>query len=309
VVTVAKKNGDFSDVLLAMESIKDASETNPYLIVIGPGVYTLTESLRVKDFVSISGAGEESTEIAMATADRPTVVLGESGSGGLSTVSVENLTIRNSVSGARSCNAMIGGFLRTTISNVRLIAQGCSGVNVGAQDICGSIRFENVFIRATGATAVGLRTCALGGQIFLENMKISVFGESSSIGVSSSFTSINIKNSSINALGRGNIIGVLLEDVPEPSSVENSEILATSAGILYTNRNSNTSTGNDRLVTVRRSTVSGGSSSIFGDALSNFNVSQSTLIGSAGGDNNGALKTCVASDNGNGVALTEACLE
>ena len=61
VVTVAKKNGDFTDPVAAMNSITDAAADNPYLIVIAPGVYTLTETLAMKPHVSITGSGEDVT--------------------------------------------------------------------------------------------------------------------------------------------------------------------------------------------------------------------------------------------------------
>ena len=41
IITVAKNNGDFTNPIDAMNSISDASETNPYLIVIAPGVYDI----------------------------------------------------------------------------------------------------------------------------------------------------------------------------------------------------------------------------------------------------------------------------
>ena len=43
--TVAKANGDFTDPVAAVNSITDASATNPYLVVICPGVYTITQTL------------------------------------------------------------------------------------------------------------------------------------------------------------------------------------------------------------------------------------------------------------------------
>jgi hypothetical protein len=40
VVTVAKLSGKFTDPVAAVNSITDASENNPYFVVIGLGVYT-----------------------------------------------------------------------------------------------------------------------------------------------------------------------------------------------------------------------------------------------------------------------------
>ena len=63
IVTVAKRNGDFSNPLAAMASITDASASNPYLIVIAPGVYNLGGQLVMKEFVNIAGSGKEVTTL------------------------------------------------------------------------------------------------------------------------------------------------------------------------------------------------------------------------------------------------------
>lgn len=301
VVTVAKENGDFTDVLSAMASIQDANATNPYLIVIGPGKYALTESLQVKPFVSISGSGQDSTELAMVTPNRATLTLADD----ISSVSIGNLTVRNSVAGARSCTAVQDGFGDVNMSNVSLISTGCSISNVALSDVCGSSKYTNVSILASGQSATGIQSCALAGKIFMENMDIRVFGETSSFGVSSSFATFDIRDSSINVSGRGSVIGIRLQNIIGSSLIESTEINSGAIGIQLIENTTNVS----ELATmiVRRSTVSGESGSIFGDATAIFNVAQSTLIGPTGGANNTALKTCVASDNGSGVALTASC--
>lgn len=63
IVTVAKQNGDFSDPISAMNSIFDSGRDNPYLIVIAPGVYTMSESLKIRPYVSIVGSGSSTTII------------------------------------------------------------------------------------------------------------------------------------------------------------------------------------------------------------------------------------------------------
>ncbi len=63
VIKVAKIGGDFTDPVEAVGSISDASENNPYLVMIGPGVYTLTSNLILKPHISIAGAGEELTKL------------------------------------------------------------------------------------------------------------------------------------------------------------------------------------------------------------------------------------------------------
>jgi hypothetical protein len=64
VIVVAKSGGDFTDPIAAMNSITDASATNPYLVKIMPGVYDIGKGisgLHVKANVHIEGAGEDAT--------------------------------------------------------------------------------------------------------------------------------------------------------------------------------------------------------------------------------------------------------
>ncbi len=57
IITVAKANGNFTDPVAAVNSIGDASANNPYLVVIGPGVYTVTQPLEMNEHVDIIGSG------------------------------------------------------------------------------------------------------------------------------------------------------------------------------------------------------------------------------------------------------------
>ncbi len=61
VILVAKKGGDFTDVKAAMDSITDANETNRYLVYVGPGVYTVTETINLKPYVTLKGSGVNAT--------------------------------------------------------------------------------------------------------------------------------------------------------------------------------------------------------------------------------------------------------
>ena len=63
-VTVSASGGDFTSPVDAVNSILDASATNPYVVRIGPGVYDLgTTVLKMKPFVSVVGSGQSATFI------------------------------------------------------------------------------------------------------------------------------------------------------------------------------------------------------------------------------------------------------
>jgi len=61
VVIVAQSGGDFTTITAALDSITDASASNPYLIYVAPGVYI--ERVTMKQYVDIEGAGELTTKI------------------------------------------------------------------------------------------------------------------------------------------------------------------------------------------------------------------------------------------------------
>ncbi|HHD63479.1 MAG TPA: hypothetical protein ENK96_03735, partial [Desulfobulbaceae bacterium] len=100
IVTVAKADGKFTDPVAAVNSITDASENNPYLIVIGPGVYTLNQTLVMKPWVDICGSGENVTKltgaISSGTVENSAVVRG------WSDATLSDLTVINSGGGHHS---------------------------------------------------------------------------------------------------------------------------------------------------------------------------------------------------------------
>ncbi len=63
-ITVAKKGGDFSSVKSAVDSLSGTSETNRYVIEIGPGEFYEEEiDLSTKPYVSIVGSNIQTTQI------------------------------------------------------------------------------------------------------------------------------------------------------------------------------------------------------------------------------------------------------
>ena len=64
VIIVATSGGDYASPVDAMNSIADASESNPYLVKIMPGVYNIgSNSVQMKPYVDIEGSGENVTKI------------------------------------------------------------------------------------------------------------------------------------------------------------------------------------------------------------------------------------------------------
>lgn len=63
VVAVAKSGGQFTDVQAAIDSIGDAGADNPYLVYIGPGIYTVTGPVQLKTHMTVMGSGRNVTQI------------------------------------------------------------------------------------------------------------------------------------------------------------------------------------------------------------------------------------------------------
>lgn len=63
IVTVAKSGGDFTDIIRAIRSIRDASESKPYIVYLAPGVYNTTQTITLPAYISLIGSGTKATII------------------------------------------------------------------------------------------------------------------------------------------------------------------------------------------------------------------------------------------------------
>lgn len=125
VVVVAKSGGDFSDPIAAINSITDASGTNPYLVKIMPGVYDLgAGTLVMKEYVDVEGAGENAT------------VLTSSVSGGFFPVTA-------TVSGANNSELRL-----LTVTNTAL-----SGLGVAISNLNSSPKLTHLTAAVSGSPA------------------------------------------------------------------------------------------------------------------------------------------------------------
>lgn len=58
VITVSPQNGDFTNLDAAIAAVASkASVNNPFLIVVGPGVYSVSSTLKMVPYVNIKGSG------------------------------------------------------------------------------------------------------------------------------------------------------------------------------------------------------------------------------------------------------------
>jgi hypothetical protein len=170
IVTVAKQNGDFANPRDAVNSITDASEENPYLIVIAPGRYQVSSTINMKPYVSITGSGEKVTtiwgEIGTISATHSAILRGASNA------TLSNISIENDGPALNATFAIgivnVGDSLH--MNNVRVDAfggpQGASNIR-GVYNISSSlVMINNCVINAVGTGAIGLYN---GSPVLVQN--------------------------------------------------------------------------------------------------------------------------------------------
>jgi hypothetical protein len=272
IITVAKAGGKFTDPVAAVNSITDASASNPYLVVIAPGVYTIKSTLYMKEYVDIAGSGENVTKLTGAISlfdDWPTSAIIK----GANNTSLTSLTIENTGTSSYSI-ALYNGSSSLRVANVTATASG-SSANYGIfNSYASSTRMTNVTATATGAGMTS--NCGVYNYLSSPTMTgvtaTASGGTERNYGVYNSHSSPKMTNVNATASGGIKSYGVYNEYYSSP--------------------------------VIKRSTMDGGVDGLFTDEYSTANISQSTIImGISGGGTN----TCVACDNGNGTLLGDDC--
>jgi len=153
---VAKSGGDFTGIQAAFDSIGDAVADNPYLVLVGPGVYDVgSVGVTMKPYVSLAGSGSGITTIsgdpvgavlttAQGTLIRDLTIIAEGsdpqpGTGGSSNWSIALLNTSTDV----------------TVRDARLIANDGAGENTvdqawGVRNYGGDLTLLNVGVEAIG---------------------------------------------------------------------------------------------------------------------------------------------------------------
>jgi uncharacterized protein YodC (DUF2158 family) len=298
VVTVAKSGGKFTDPVAAVSSITDASENNPYLVVIAPGIYTLTQTLVMKPWVDITGSGENVTKLTGAISsgrvEESAIVRG------WSEAMLSDLTIVNVGGGHHSIAVYAYGSYIGDVKLQRITAIASGGsVNTGirnefsmpnmlqvtAKASGGSISYgvfngqsgSPTMTQVTAEASDGTFNCAIYnhyGCPFLTQVTANAQGGDYSFGIYNNSASI-FKFLRVSAKGLCGMSG---------------------KGYGLYNINSEMS--------VKRSTLLGSTRGLKVNDNKPVNVSQSTIIG---GVNNSTVIKCVACDDGNGNALDNSC--
>ena len=329
IVTVAKANGDFSDPVAAVSSINDASVNNPYLIIIAPGEYTLTEGINMKEFVSITGSGENVTVLKGAISSEnlgiASAIVQLS-----SNATLSNLTIKNTGGSTYSIGIYSDAWRSCSLENITITAMG-TAKNYGIYNRYGLNKITNVSIMVSGGnTGIGIFNSTPVRQTIISDVKIDVGVTEYSTGIVNDGASPTMNNVTITATGNSYSCGVFSTGSVSSPTMVNSSVTASGeaeaehvygirieewASFHMSNVSVSASGGvinyglfssYNSLSSIRRSTLSGDTYGLMqnGYDFGCSTVSQSTITNGVGGDGH---KSCVACDNGAGIALANDC--
>lgn len=164
VVRVAKSGGDYTSLADALSDITDSSDSNPYFVQIGPGIFSETNLSAIPEFVHVRGSGPSVTVIESSRT-------GSTQSNSAATIEMmnnsrlSNLTVRNSGTGVFGIALYLALTERTTIIDhvvAEAIGVGGTGhyavyLNDAEPTIQGSV------LRASGAIGFGTAVNAAVG--------------------------------------------------------------------------------------------------------------------------------------------------
>ncbi len=170
VVTVSASGADFTDPIAAIASITDAAADNPYLVVIGPGVYALTTTMTMKPYVSVAGSGQQVTKLMgevshvdsfymsflVVVADNTTLrdlTVVNTGDGGIATAiftEYSSSIIQDVTALCSNGNINFGIATYDSSSNlINVTGKAFNGNNnVGVDIACSSVTMNNVYAEA-----------------------------------------------------------------------------------------------------------------------------------------------------------------
>jgi hypothetical protein len=278
IVTVAKGNGNFTNPVAAMNSITDASATNPYLVLIAPGTYTLTTTLVMKPYVDISGSGEYITKLAGAISSTDTTT-----------------------------SAIVKGANHATLSNLCISNTGGNSCSIGiyTTGLDFSARLQQVLVTVSGGSGFTFGICnTVHSSPIMTDVNVIVQGgvDGFNFGVLNQDYSSPIMTR-VNTVAQGGHwnYGVNNSDHSSPIMTD-VNTAAPGGGTTYKNYGVYNVTSSSPQI--RRSTLAGHDNGLVHFNSATATISQSTILNGVSGGG----YSCVACDNGVGAALNATCL-
>ena len=211
IVTVAKANGDFTDPVAAINSIPDSgsaapSASRPYLIVIAPGNYILPSRLIMREYISITGSGQQATilsgAISSGTANETAALVQGSNHAVLSDLKIENSLTSAGNTAIGLYSASLGDTF--IVENVEVFVSGANNENIGIRNGFATPDIHDVIVTVDGIGKAASSNIGISNHsslIRMNNLKIDVYNGDKTIGINNLFSAIRIRNVSIKASG------------------------------------------------------------------------------------------------------------
>jgi len=167
-VVVAKSGGDFSTITDALDSITTNRADNPFTIYVAPGVYT--ETVTMKPYVDIEGAGELVTKITYtgSTYSSSATLYG------VNNAELRSITVENT--GGDNCAVAIHDYYTNMhMTHVTAIATGAEN-NFAIYLNNSSMKMTNMTVTAYGVTGYNYGIYISRGSPALHNINVTVTG-------------------------------------------------------------------------------------------------------------------------------------
>ena len=143
VIVVAKSGGDYTTVSDALDSISDNGPDSRYLVWVGPGVYT--ETVTMKEYVDIEGAGELLTTISYSGSSQPSPARWWE----QDNAELRFLTVRNT-GGNTYAIAVRNSNTSPRLTHLTISAAGGTNTSYGVYNETSSLTMINVNVSASG---------------------------------------------------------------------------------------------------------------------------------------------------------------
>ncbi|MEO7255953.1 MAG: hypothetical protein ABIZ64_17145 [Casimicrobium sp.] len=206
IIIVAKSGGHFSTISAALTSITDNSATNRYLVYVAPGTYA--ETVTMKPYVDIEGAGELATKITQVGNASGAPTLSGASNAELRFLTVENtggfdfaVAIRNVSASPRFTHitaSALNGVETDGIKNIssspkleHVTVSATSSVgSYGMQNLDSSPTINNSVIAAIGAASFGIYNATTGGSFVVRATNSQIAGNAYTIFTIPSYTTL-----------------------------------------------------------------------------------------------------------------------
>jgi hypothetical protein len=229
VLWVSPSGGDFTSVKAALDAIGStlpaATSTNPYLIEIGPGVFTETNTVTLKDHVDLRGSGRGITTITCAcVADGQTLMVP---SGAHSTI--RDLSIVKSTYGYTVAGVVAQASSVLTLERVDIDAVGGATWSTAIQATSATLTATDVNVRVQSGLLVGYGV-DLGTTTFTANrvtMDVTAVGTAAIVGLRATTSTIAADGMAVALHGGSEEYGATLTS--STTRLTNAELRASGA--------------------------------------------------------------------------------